>query len=341
MNFKDLQAKILLENFVKYCKKNSITEKDIKNVEVTWNEQYYLKEFIGDLIRKGTEKIASFGYQRGLNAISAKVQKLMDELNKSSTDVNDIIQTYKIDTNDNNIKGILQALQDLKTPYTNLQAKLTTLAGTTSKGLRGGPVEAEKEEEIANQPLIDSIAKEIQTQFDTSFPVGGTPQAEQNRKLLSTVVQKYFKALNPEQFETAKKNIVGQIQKSAGNDAKVYAVLININKLAGGTGDVAKDFGREKEAKIRPADINRWMSGITNYFNTLTTIDQKVKNNFLNAYKDLLKKADAAAVGEINKTISRKVKDIIAEHDPKKKDNQKEMELTAFAAKMKTYKVTA
>lgn len=338
MNFKDLQAKILLENFVKYCKKNNITEKNIRSVEVTWNEQYYLKEFIGDLIRRGTEKITSFGYQRGLNAISTKVQKLMDELSKSSSDVNDIIQTYKIDTDDANIKGILQALQDLKTPYANLQSKLTTLAGTTSKGLRGGPVEAGKEGDVANQPLIDSITKEIQTQFDTSFPAGGTPQAEQNRQLLPTVVGKYFKALNPEQYETAKKNIIRQIQKSAGNDVKAYALLNNINKLAGGTGDITKDFGREKEKimKVRPETLNRWMSGITNYFNTLTTIDQKVKNDFLNAYKDLLKGADASKVGEINKLISKQVKDIVSQTG--KKDNQKEMELTSLAAKIRSYK---
>ena len=337
MNFKELKTKILLENFVKYCKKNNIKARDIENVEKTWNEQYYLREFIGDLIRKGTEKLAGYGYQKGLNAISTKVQKLMDELNKSSTDIGQIIQTYKIDTEEANVKGILQALENLKTPYANLQNKLSTIAGTVSKGLRGGPVEA-GEEEVANQPLIDSIAKEIQTQFDTSFPSGGTPQAEQNRKLLSPLVQKYLKALNPEQYETAKKNIIKQIQRSAGNDVKAYALLNNISKLAGGTGDASKDFGREevKTAKISPAILNKWVADTGRYVNTLTTINQAIRDDFIKAYRDILKNSDPSKIAEMNKSIAREIKKIATSTVI---DKQKEMDIASLTAKLRNKKV--
>jgi DNA repair exonuclease SbcCD ATPase subunit len=332
MNFYELKTKIMLENFLETCKKYEITAKDIDNIELLWRNKNYIlnevgfsdflppvitkpfsgaRDFAGRTIQKGLEKVAGFGYKRGLNQILKQTQAVLNQLNQSSTNVEKLIQTYKLD-DDKAAKEILSSLKNLQEPYKQLQTKVTGLQSATALGLRGGAIEGEESPEGVNLPLIKNMISKVETEFDKAFPVAGsTDQTKQNRILLTKTLDKYFKAIDPSKYELALKSINKSIAKSTGNDAKMYAFIADIAKKSGQTNVETSP----KPKSLDKATIDRWAADLERYIKDSSgtyLANPRISQGFINAYKKFLKVSDPANVQGIHSNLATKLQNTFA-----------------------------
>jgi tRNA(Glu) U13 pseudouridine synthase TruD len=72
------------------------------------------------------------------------------------------------------------------------------------------------------------------------------------------------------------------------------------------------------------------------YVNTLTTINQAIRDDFIKAYRDILKNSDPSKIAEMNKSIAREIKKIATSTVI---DKQKEMDIASLTAKLRNKKV--
>ena len=319
MNFKDLKTKILLEKFLKECKKYDIKSYDIDKIGSILLDKNYilneagiiggLKNWAGGKIQAGLEKAAGWGYKRGLSKIIAQTQDVLSKLNQSSTDVEKLIQTYKLD-DDKTAKEILGSLKSLQEPYKLLQNKINTLTASKALGLRGGAVEPEAEAEGLNMPLINNIVSQIQNEFDAKFPAAtATDQTKQNKVLLLKAVEKYFKALDPAEYQKALKTIKNDIGKSVGNDAKMFAAISKISKASGSS--LTPEVTPKSAPKVDKATIDRWAEDLNRRLKDSSgnyLVDSRIADRFIKAYKNFVKISDPSQVHNIHSSLAGKLK---------------------------------
>lgn len=319
MNFKDLKTKILLEKFLKECKKYDVKSYDIDKIGSILLDRNYilneagiiggLKSWAGGKIQAGLEKAAGWGYKKGLSKIIAQTQDVLSKLNQSSTDVEKLIQTYKLD-DDKTAKEILGSLKSLQEPYKLLQNKINTLTASKALGLRGGAVEPEGEAEGLNMPLINNIVSQIQNEFDVKFPpASATQQTQKNRALLTSAVEKYFKALDPAEYQKALTTIKKDIGKSVGNDAKMFAAISKIAKASGGS--PTPEVTPKSTPKVDKATIDRWAEDLNRRLKDSSgnyVVDKKIADRFINAYKKFVKLSDSAQIHNIHSSLAGKLK---------------------------------
>ena len=329
MNFKDLKTKMILEKFLRECKKYNVSSNDIDKIGSILVDRNYvlnevgfrdfvppiignvgtgIKNWAGGKIQAGLEKAAGWGYKRGLGKIIKQTQDVLSKLNQSSVDVEKIIQTYKLD-DDKTAKEILGSLKNLQEPYKLLQNKINTLSTSKALGLRGGAVEPETEAEGLNMPLINNIVSQIQDEFDAKFPAPATQQAQKNRSLLIKAVEKYFKALDPAEYQKALKTIKNDIGKSVGNDAKMFAAISKISKASGGS--PVPEAAGQNMPKIDKATIDRWAEDLNKRLKDTTgnyAVDQKIADRFIKAYKNFIKVSDSSKIHNIHSGLAGKIK---------------------------------
>jgi hypothetical protein len=330
MNFKDLKTKMVLEKFLRECKKYSIKSDDIDKIgSILLDRNYVLNEvgfrdfvppiignvgtgiknWVGGKIQSGLEKAAGWGYKRGLNRIIAQTQDVLKKLTQSSTDVEKLIQTYKLD-DDKTAKEILGSLKNLQEPYKLLQNKINTLSTSKALGLRGGAVEPEAEAEGLNMPLINNIVSQIQTEFDAKFPAAtATDQTKQNKVLLLKAVEKYFKALDPAEYQKKLNEIKKGIAKSVGNDAKMFAVISGISK-ATGRSPIPKAAGQNMP-KIDKATLDNWAEDLNKRLKDTAgnyVVNQKIANNFIKIYKNFMNVSDSTEIYNIHSKLAGEIK---------------------------------
>lgn len=320
MNFKDLKTKILLEKFLKECKKYDIKSYDIDKIGSILLDKNYilneagiiggLKNWAGGKIQAGLEKAAGWGYKRGLSKIIAQTQDVLSKLNQSSTDVEKLIQTYKLD-DDKTAKEILGSLKSLQEPYKLLQNKINTLTASKALGLRGGAVEpeAEAEAEGLNMPLINNMISEIMNEFDAKFPAAtATDQTKQNKVLLLKAIEKYFKALDPAEYQKALTTIKKDIGKNAGNDAKMFAAISKISKASGSP---TTQETPTSVPKVDKATIDRWAEDLNRRLKDSSgnyLVDSRIADRFIKAYKNFVKISDPSQIHNIHSSLAGKLK---------------------------------
>lgn len=338
MNFKQIKTKIILENFVKYCKKNEITDKDLNNLNILFNEKNYLNEAIGDWLMGKAQDVMKFGagklYQMKLNSILKKVQPVLNQLSTTTTEVDDLIKKYNI-SNDKIATDVLNTLKDLKQPFDQFQKKVQNLSATSATGVKTTD-DTEETPEGVNAPLIEKYVGIMEKTFDANSSPYPTPESEQNKKLFMAAIKKYFYKLDPTELEKAKNLITKQLQATKGNDAKIYAVITNISrttgsplptkttKIKGVTDALAEKWKNSLKNRLFPIDP---MTGLPKF-----NIDTNVLNDFLNTYKKFLMKIDATQIQTASDIVTKALEKFVA---PKLPDETKEKGLLQITARLK------
>lgn len=338
MNFKQIKTKIALENFIKYCKKNEITDKDLSNLNILFNEKTYINEAIGDWLMGKAQDVMKFGagklYQMKLNSILKKVQPVLNQLSTTTTEVDDLIKKYNI-SNDKIATDVLNTLKDLKQPFDQFQKKVQNLSTTTATGVKTTDTTEETPEGI-NAPLIEKYIGIMEKTFDANSSAYPTPESDENKRLFMAAIKKYFYKLEPAELEKAKNLITKQLQKTKGDAAKIYAVISDISKTTGiplpikqpktkGVSDVlAEKWKNNLQARLFPIDP---MTKAPKF-----AIDQTILNDFLQTYKKFLMKVDATQIQNADNIITKALQKFVS---PKMPDDAKEKGLLQITAKLK------
>ena len=314
MNFKEIKTKILLEKFVSYCKTNNVTRKDIENVSSIFNNKNYLNEgpmdWLANKAQGAVQWTADKLYKFKLNKILKQITPILTSMNKTSNDVENLIQTYNL-SNDQIASDALRALNDLKQPYTDFQTKVNNLSTTAATGMRSDAASASNKN--VNYKLIQQYVSDMITLFKNNVPnpTAPDPTSVENIELFSKAVKDYFEKANPQDLENAKKILSKNIAKATGDNAKLYQVIDNIAKTTG------TPVARKNKKIINKTEARNYLLQLWSKFTWLKPvpiggtgsnipIPEDTKNKFSDAYEKFIitiGRDNPSMVDQINKNI--------------------------------------
>lgn len=318
MNFKEIKTKILLEKFVSYCKTNNVTGKDIENVNSILINKNYLNEgpmdWLANKAQGAVQWTADKLYKFKLNKILKQITPILTSMNKTSNDVEKLIQTYNL-SNDQIASDALRALNDLKQPYTDFQTKVNNLSTTAATGMRSDAASASNKN--VNYKLIQQYVSDMITLFKNNVPNPTTPDATsaENIELFSKAVKDYFEKANPQDLQKAKKFISGKIANATGDNAKLYQVIDEIAKTTG------TPIVRKNKKIINKVEARNFLLQLYSKFTWLKPvpiggagsdipIPEDTKNKFSDAYEKFIiaiGKTNASSIDQINTDIYAKL----------------------------------
>jgi len=315
MNFKEIKTKILLEKFVSYCKTNNVTRKDIENVSSIFNNKNYLNEgpmdWLANKAQGAVQWTADKLYKFKLNKILKQITPILTSMNKTSSDVENLIQTYNL-SNDQIASDALRALNDLKQPYTDFQTKVNNLSTTAATGMRSDAASASASNKNVNYKLIQQYVSDMITLFTSNSPPAATdPTSKENIELFSKAVKDYFEKANPQDLENAKKILSKNIAKAKNNNSKLYQVIDNIAKTTG------TPVARKNKKIINKTEARNYLIQLWDKFTWIKPIRggvagsdkpilEDTKNKFSDAYEKFIitiGRDNPSMVDQINKNI--------------------------------------